>query len=190
LPANRATFAWELNLDPDFQTWTDSRGTAAEESRAINCVTWYEAFAFCIWDGGRLPTEAEWEYAAAGGSENRLYPWGSAAPTMSLAVYECHGYPGGACATILPVGSTPAGDGRWGHADMAGNAAEWTLDWYAPYPTSASTDYANTSLGSYRVKRGGNFAYTAALLRSAERDSSVPDFQSVIVGLRCARRAQ
>ena len=138
-----------------FGTWTNSPGTATQESRAINCVNWYEAFAFCIWDGGRLPTESEYEYAAAGGADNRVYPWGSAAPTMTLAVYGCQAYPGGTC-VVLPVGSTPAGNGKWGHADLAGNVWQWLFDWYAPYSGSNANDYADTTPSSLRVGRGSN----------------------------------
>ncbi|MGH7297911.1 MAG: formylglycine-generating enzyme family protein, partial [Polyangiaceae bacterium] len=62
-------------------TWTTSAGS--NENKPINCVTWEESYAFCIWDGGFLPSESEWEYAAAGGSEQREYPWGMAAPGMT-----------------------------------------------------------------------------------------------------------
>src|SRR5690606_7033438 len=64
-------------------TWTDTPGD--NEHLPINAVTWLAAFQFCVWDGGRLPTEAEWEYAAAGGDENRLFPWGSEAATSDHA---------------------------------------------------------------------------------------------------------
>jgi len=68
-------------------TWTESEG--GREQVPINFVSWYVAFAFCAWDGGRLPTEVEWEYAAAGGSKNRIYPWGSTPDTDgSHAVYD------------------------------------------------------------------------------------------------------
>jgi len=67
-----------------FETWTNSPG--GNENRPINSITWLEAFAFCIWDGGRLPTEAEWNYAAAGGSEQRAYPWSS--PPASTTIDE------------------------------------------------------------------------------------------------------
>jgi formylglycine-generating enzyme len=73
-------------------TWTEIAGS--QESLPINCVNWYDAYAFCIWDGGVLPSEAEWGYAAAGGSQQREYPWGSTDPgtTNRYAIYYCN-YP-------------------------------------------------------------------------------------------------
>ncbi len=99
-------------------TWTEAPG--ADEDKPIGCVNWYHAHAFCIWDGGRLPTEAEWEYAAAGAEENRLYPWGGAPIDETRSVFDT--------GTIEPVGSRPAGAARWGHMDMAGNTSEWVFD--------------------------------------------------------------
>ncbi|WP_438023210.1 formylglycine-generating enzyme family protein [Sorangium sp. So ce233] len=61
------------------------------EARPIRCVSWSVAFAFCAWDGGRLPTEAEWNHASAGGSEQREYPWGNAFPNSTYAVYDAAG---------------------------------------------------------------------------------------------------
>jgi sulfatase modifying factor 1 len=180
-----------------FQTWTDSAG--ANENKPINCVNWYEAFAFCLWDGGRLPTEAEWEYAAAGGDENRLYPWGSQAPNNNLAVFDCSlstGFNGvsGCQADDLPVvGSTPAGQGKYGQQDLAGSLWEWTLDWYdsAWYTTHGSSgsckNCANVNSGSGRVIRGGSFGNDADYIRAAFRNTSAPAFRNEYVGLRCAR---
>jgi formylglycine-generating enzyme len=188
LPAPGAfTDTQHLKIDAALGTWTDALGSPTQESRPINSVNWYEAFAFCIWDGGRLPTESEWEYAAAGGAENRLYPWGSAAPTTSLAVYGCQAYPGGTC-VALPVGSTPAGNGRWGHADLAGNIWEWVLDQNdGSYPL-VSDNYANATSGAVGGKglRGGGF-HVGANVRAAARDVGSTSSHGSNVGFRCAR---
>jgi formylglycine-generating enzyme len=74
LPADKPTLVALSKCDSSFQTWTDAPG--ANENLPMNCMSWYEALSFCAWDGGRLPTEAEWNDAAAGGSEQRVCPWG------------------------------------------------------------------------------------------------------------------
>jgi formylglycine-generating enzyme required for sulfatase activity len=114
-----------------YATWTDA-GAGIDENRPINCVNWYEAYAFCIWDGGFLPSEAEWEYAAAGGSQQRDYPWGSVDPGTApneYAIYGCHW--SGSCASavsIAPVGTATKGAGLWGQLDLVGDVYEWALD--------------------------------------------------------------
>jgi formylglycine-generating enzyme required for sulfatase activity len=186
LPATQAAFKSpsHLSCSTSNQTWTNNVG--ANEDKAINCVDWFEAFAFCIWDGGRLPTEAEWEYTAAGGADNRLYPWGLAAPDCRYANYKNGAY---LCSgSVVDVGSAPIGNGRWGHADLGGNVWEWTLDWYATYPASARTDYANIVTGFSRVVRGGVFDTVALNLRSACR-GTVSGRDVGRVGVRCARSA-
>ncbi len=191
LPATQAVFmdTSHLNCIATYQTWTNSAGT--NENKAINCVDWYEAFAFCIWDGGRLATESEWEYAAAGGSENRLYPWGATAPDCTYANFltgSAYCGPGGTEA-VAAVGSYVAGNGKWGHADLAGNVFEWAFDWYAAYSGSASTNYANISSGSLRVLRSGGFINGAGTLRAAYRISIAPVGPIYDFGLRCSRSA-
>jgi formylglycine-generating enzyme required for sulfatase activity len=103
----------------------------------MNCVTWYEAYAFCIWDGGFLPSQAEWEYAAAGGSEQRLYPWGSMDPGTEnrYAIYGCY-YPSGSAECdpgpkqISPAGVASLGVGRWGQLDLSGNVSQVVMDYF------------------------------------------------------------
>lgn len=170
---------------PNYRTWTVTPGS--NEAKAMNCVSWYEAFAFCIWDGGFLPTEAEREYAAAGGSDNRLYPWGSNAPDCVRA--NMNGCVGG----VDSVGARPSGAGRWGHLDLTGNVHEQTLDWYdsAWYSSSSATgtDVVNLAVASERVIRGGDFFLSDTDLRSAYRGSDFPANRSDWVGIRCARIA-
>jgi sulfatase modifying factor 1 len=135
-------------------TWSDQE----ENIRfPINCVPFNVAYAFCIWDGGRLPTEAEWNFAAAGGSEQRTYPWGT------LEVTEDHGH-FFAVDHLLPtsVGLTPKGDGRWGHADLSGNVSEWVLDYfYDDYPAGTCIDCLSAAPSSSRTFRGADYTTTA-----------------------------
>jgi formylglycine-generating enzyme required for sulfatase activity len=125
LPADQVALIRQLKLVT--ATWRDTPGST--ENLPINSMTWFVGFAFCIWDGGRLPTEAEWNYAAAGGSEQRYYPWSSPPESTTIdpsyAVYNTSGL----AEPLSPAGSrSPRGDGRWGHADLAGNLWEFTRD--------------------------------------------------------------
>jgi formylglycine-generating enzyme required for sulfatase activity len=172
------------------QTWTDS--PAGNEARPMNCIDWETAFAFCIWDGGRLPTEAEWNYVAAGGNQQRVYPWSS--PATSTTVDGTRASYGATCASagqpgcIIPkVGSKPLGNSRWGQADMAGSVEEWVSDTYAePYSPATCTNcrhYAPLGDGSW-VLRGGSFSSsTSEILTSPRR--SYAGWHSTI-GARCA----
>jgi formylglycine-generating enzyme required for sulfatase activity len=185
-----AEWTADLKCEPSFQTWTDAPG--ANEALPMNCIDWYDAYAFCIWDGGFLPTEAEWEYAAAGGSEQRMYPWGSTDPgTANLyAITNCN-YPLGSTGctgfvNIAPVGTAALGVGRWGQIDLSGNLSEWTLDWEAPYVTPC-VDCVFLPNYSYRVIRGGNWSPGGSDISPWTRDGDVPSSRNAFYGARCAR---
>jgi formylglycine-generating enzyme required for sulfatase activity len=179
-------------LTPGYATWTASPGS--NENLPINCVNWYEAYAFCIWDGGFLPSEAEWEYVAAGGSQQREFPWGSTAPgTMNqYAIWGCHYNGTGNCTgvtNIAPVGTATRGAGLWGQLDLSGEVDEWNFDSYAPY--ASCTDCAYLTPASARVNRGGTYGagdfHVDADLFPPRRHVDAPTFSGQETGLRCAR---
>jgi formylglycine-generating enzyme required for sulfatase activity len=191
LVSDPATLSAALQCNSMFQTWTAAPG--ANETLPISCVTWYEALAFCIWDGGYLPTEAEWNYTAAGGNEQRAYPWSAPAGSLSIDCSFANYYDGNPCVNppngaASRVGSTsPKGDGKWGQADLAGNVWEWTLDWYQTPYTSSCEDCANLTPGTERVFRGADFNHTALYLRGAYRYLGAPESRDYYLGIRCAR---
>jgi formylglycine-generating enzyme required for sulfatase activity len=169
--------------------WSTTAGNAAAETTPVASVDWYEAYAFCIWDGGFLPSEAEWNYAATGGSEQRVYPWSPAYPpgaaTISCTDANYNGCPAGA---TNAVGSEAAGNGKWGQSDLAGNVWEWTLDTWdnsSAYvvPCTDCTDLASAA----RVLRGGCFGNAATALLASYRYNFNPTLRGNIVGFRCAR---
>jgi sulfatase modifying factor 1 len=183
LPASTAALMMRIKCEASYQTFTDTPGS--NESRPVNCLDWYLAFAFCAWDGGRLATEAEWNYAAAAGTEQRYYPWSS--PPSSTTIDDSYAvYCGGTC-RVQNVGSkSPKGDGKWGQSDLGGNVWEWTLDWSeGAYPMPCH-DCAVVAAGSYRAFRSGSNDDIAATLRSAVRHVYYPEYHGV-VGSRCAR---
>ena len=189
LAADKATLVAGVKCDATYAPWTDTAG--ANESLPMTCITWYEAMAFCVWDGGFLPTNAELDYAAQGGNEQRAYPWSF--PPSSLAIDCAHASYGGCPPPqrLTPVGAdSPAGDGRWGHADLAGNAFQFPLDAFGSYATSCDDCADLTSPlqpGANRVIRGGAFFSIARVVRGAARNTAAPGARAYYIGVRCAR---
>jgi formylglycine-generating enzyme required for sulfatase activity len=145
-------------------------------------VTWDEAEAFCEKAGGRLPTEAEWEYAARGGREGAIYPWGDETPA------DKPGAPNGAALESdrpRPVKSYTANG--YGLFDIAGNVWEWTADVGTLYRDEARIDPLGAAAGSTRIVRGGSFGDDPGNLRVSNRTPNRPDRVNVNVGFRCAR---
>lgn len=186
LPADQAALVTMLGCDQNFRTWTDAPG--ANEPVPINCVSWYVAFAFCAWDQGRLPTEAEWNYAAAGGNAHHMYPWGHLQPGPDRATYGCDT---ATTVCLIPrVGSTsPLGDGDWGQADLAGSMLEWILDFHIPLPVPCNNCAALRTVGEDlgREVRGGDFAHPAEQITTIYRNSFFPEQFQTFIGFRCAR---
>jgi sulfatase modifying factor 1 len=189
LVADTTTLKSALQCDSTSQTWTTSPGT---DNQPINCVTWYEAFAFCAWDGGFLPTEAEWTYAAYGGSEERPYPWTGTTIDCTYANYNIGGGAlSGSCkggATAVGIYS-PKGDGKWLQSDLQGNVEEWILDWFNSSFINPCTNCADfDSASSYKVVCGGSFALGAfAQVNSWRDDRTGPATRGSAIGFRCAR---
>jgi formylglycine-generating enzyme required for sulfatase activity len=189
-----------------YGTWTDEPGD--NELLPITCTSWYESYAFCIWDDGFLPSEAEWKYATAGGDEQRAYPWGATAPGASseYAIYDCC-YPDGKCSAAsgkdtctgvvnaAPVGFAAKGVGRYGQLDLVGNVWEWNLDRYASYVNPCDDCAYLTGNTTNRVLPGAGFhtgaRLGATLLYSYNRSQVSYDAETYrgdyAVGVRCAR---
>lgn len=188
-------------MQPDPTAWDRARSTSTYESyflgdtfadHPVVAVTWQQAIGYCESLGGRLPTEAEWEYAARSGEPGSIYPWqgfdtrgadGSflANYRSGRGMYAADGY-----AFTAPVESfvqTP-----WGMANVAGNVAEWVMDGYAP-TFDALTDfnpYREEAEDGRRVIRGGSWASDEFFIGVGVRDAQAEDEATIYTGFRCA----
>jgi len=157
--------------------------TFVGDNRPVDSINWFEARDYCAKRGARLPTEAEWEYAARG-PDDLVYPWGDNWDP-SRAIWGIN--------QTVDVGTLPAGASWVGALDLSGNIFNWTSTLYRPYPYNADDGReSDTDQISARVVRGGNWAYgTADTLRSATRAVASPDIKIGLNfdGVRCARSA-
>ncbi|MBN1123287.1 MAG: formylglycine-generating enzyme family protein [Anaerolineae bacterium] len=166
------------------EDWARCRDRSAEDNQPGICINWHDSVVHCESRGGRLPTEAEWEYAARG-PDGLIYPWGNDFIADNL-VYD-ENDPGG----TAPVGSKPDGVSWVGAYDLSGNVWEWINDWYWAYSPRQQINPQGPESGSSRVIRGGSWADDASHNRAANRNWDYPsDTDYNIVGFRCAMAFQ
>jgi formylglycine-generating enzyme required for sulfatase activity len=187
---------WLAQKDEDSlieQVGTEYRPKHGYGDHPVVEVPWYGAAAYCDWAEARLPTEAEWEYAARGPEEREL-PWAGKFDGTRLNYCDANceeewaddtfddGY-----AVTAPVGSYPEGASWCDALDMAGNAAEWVADWYADYLPKRQVNPKGPSFRAFRVVRGGSWYNVSIFVRSAVRSPVSPEVSFSKIGFRCAK---
>jgi formylglycine-generating enzyme required for sulfatase activity len=172
-------------------------GKGGRGQHPVNCVDWKQARSFSRWAGSRLPSEAQWEYAARSGGKSWKYPWGNAKATCARAVLDDRTHTAG-CGKkrTWPVCSKPRGNSLQGLCDLAGNVSEWVRDSIYPLglgsyrgaPTDGSAWVSGSSSNRLsRVLRGGSWNHSARHVRAAVRGRSYPSLRYLYLGFRPAR---
>jgi sulfatase modifying factor 1 len=161
---------------------TDS--TYSADDLPVAAIPWKQAVEYCAWAGGRLPNEAEWEYAARG-PDGLIFPWGDEFECQrsndSVDCSPCDdGYSGPA-----PVGSFPSGESWVGARDLAGNVWEWVSDEPSESALAYGSIAEDQTSDDFRILRGGSWGYCPAFLRSAYRYVVEPEADYRAVGFRC-----
>ena len=163
--------------------WNDVAKYSPGDDYPMIHVSWNDAVAYAEWAGKRLPTEAEWEYAARGGLVGKRFTWGDD-ERLARDYTNYKGVEGkDTWDETAPVGSfEPNGYGLY---DMAGNLLEWCQDWYNYYKNSPSNNPQGPEDGGVRVLRGGSWNYLTYYLRLAYRNYAYPSFRNKFIGFRC-----
>ncbi len=186
-------FVWTWKWEKKEGAYWDNPGFAQSENHPVTCVSWNDVQAFIRWinrkEGAdyRLPTEAEWEYAARSGSESAFSGGGITKtdcahdPVLDSLGWYC-GNSGGKTHPVAQKNSN-----SWGLYDMHGNASEWCQDWEGDYPSGSITDPDGPTSGSRRVSRGGGWLRDAGLCRSTDRNDSTLDYRVSLIGFRLSR---